>query len=211
MDHLWFTHYRRNQRWINLMQWFFPQNSFIILERLLFIHDVLPHFYSIYVYYIYSRCFSITGLCTFGSIVQQSWTTDLWEIGVLVQYVWIIKPQKSTQTFLLPIGVTHELGSRKDMAMYFCQEGRHVWKWVSSKLFMLRMVRDQTSRPEASDPGARGPLIRLGMSYDHVVMGSGDNNWIHIILACFFFPHEKEPLVWTTNCHKWLGPLLCVL
>lgn len=59
-------------------------------------------------------------------------------------------------------------------------------KWVSNKIFMLRMVRDQTSRPEASDPGARGLLSRLGLSYDHVVMGSGDNNWIHIILACFF-------------------------
>lgn len=67
-------------------------------------------------------------------------------------------------------------------------------KWVSSKIFMLRTVRDQTSRPEASDPGARGPLIRLGLLYDHVVMGSGDNNWIHIIFACFF-SHEKEPLV----------------
>lgn len=68
--------------------------------------------------------------------------------------------------------------------------------WVSSKIFMLRMVRDQTSRPEASDPRARGPLIRLGLSYDHVVMGSGDNNWIHIILACFFHmkkSHLSEP------------------
>lgn len=57
---------------------------------------------------------------------QEQLTTE--KIGLVVVYVLIIMPLKSTQTFLVSTGVTHALGSRMDMAMYFCQEGRHVWK-----------------------------------------------------------------------------------